>query len=238
MNKDLENIDNQEVVDEVSEIQSSEHDSGSEPVEVQQDSSYDESISVSEKSETEVTKKENSDMHWYVLRVMGGKEKKTVSFIEKEIDRLKMREHVSKILVPTEKVYQIRNGKKVSKERNFFPGYILIEANLIGEVPHALKNITNVLGFLGATKGGVPVPMRRNEINKILGRVDEMALTDEHVNIPFIVGESVKVIDGPFNSFHAEIEAIDEQKKKLKLMVKIFGRKTPLELNFMQVEKI
>ena len=232
MNKDLENIDNHEIVDEVSEIQSSE------PVELQKDSSFDESVSVSEKPETEATKKTKSDMHWYVLRVMGGKEKKTVSFIEKEIDRLKMREHVSKILVPTEKVYQIRNGKKVSKERNFFPGYILIEANLIGEVPHALKNITNVLGFLGATKGGVPVPMRQNEINKILGRVDEMALTDEHVNIPFIVGESVKVIDGPFNSFHAEIEAIDEQKKKLKLMVKIFGRKTPLELNFMQVEKI
>jgi len=182
--------------------------------------------------------KKDSNKKWYVLRVMGGKEKKTVAFIEKEIDRLKMQDHVSKILVPTEKVYQIRNGKKVSKERNFFPGYVLVEANLVGEVPHVLKNITNVLGFLGATKGGVPVPMRQSEINKILGRVDEMAITDEHVNIPFIVGESVKVIDGPFNSFHAEIEAIDEQKKKLKLMVKIFGRKTPLELNFMQVEKI
>ena len=186
----------------------------------------------------EVVEKSGNDKHWYVLRVMGGKEKKTVSFIEKEIDRLNMRDHVSKILVPTEKVYQIRNGKKISKERNFFPGYVLVEANLVGEVPHALKNITNVLGFLGATKGGVPVPMRQNEINKILGRVDEMALSDEHVNIPFIIGESVKVIDGPFNSFHAEIEGIDEQKKKLKLMVKIFGRKTPLELNFMQVEKI
>ena len=182
--------------------------------------------------------KSGNEKQWYVLRVMGGKEKKTVSFIEKEIVRLNMSDHVSKILVPTEKVYQIRNGKKISKERNFFPGYVLVEANLVGEVPHALKNITNVLGFLGATKGGVPVPMRQNEINKILGRVDEMALSDEHVNIPFIIGESVKVIDGPFNSFHAEIEGIDEQKKKLKLMVKIFGRKTPLELNFMQVEKI
>ena len=190
-------------------------------------------IAVSESNDLKQSKK-----HWYVLRVMGGKEKKTVSFIEKEIERLKMKDNVSKILVPTEKVYQIRNGKKISKERNFFPGYVLVEANLVGEVPHVLKNITGVLGFLGATKGGVPVPMRQNEINKILGRVDEMALSDEHVNIPFIVGESVKVIDGPFNSFHAEIEAIDEQKKKLKLMVKIFGRKTPLELNFMQVEKI
>jgi len=197
-----------------------------------------ENTEVVEGVSNEVVEKSGNDKHWYVLRVMGGKEKKTVSFIEKEIDRLNMRDHVSKILVPTEKVYQIRNGKKVSKERNFFPGYVLVEANLVGEVPHVLKNITNVLGFLGATKGGVPVPMRQNEINKILGRVDEMALSDEHVNIPFIIGESVKVIDGPFNSFHAEIEGIDEQKKKLKLMVKIFGRKTPLELNFMQVEKI
>ena len=181
---------------------------------------------------------EVENMKWYVLRVMGGKENKTVTFIEKEIDRLKLQEFVAQILVPTEKVYQIKNGKKVSKDKNFFPGYVLIEANLVGEVPHILKNVTNVLGFLGATKGGVPVPMRQSEINRILGKVDEMALTDESVSIPFVVGETVKVIDGPFNSFNAEIEGIDEQKKKLKLMVKIFGRKTPLELNFMQVEKI
>ena len=178
------------------------------------------------------------NMNWYVLRVMGGKEKKTVEFIEKEVDRLKMKDFVSQILVPTEKVYQIRNGKKISKEKNFFPGYVLVQAKLTGEVPHVLKNVTNVLGFLGSTKGGVPVPMRKNEINRILGKVDDMALADEQINIPFVVGENVKVIDGPFNSFHAEIEAIDEQKKKLQLMVKIFGRKTPLELNFMQVEKI
>ena len=190
-----------------------------------------------EKMEQE-QKVEDSSMKWYVLRVMGGKENKTVSFIQKEIDRLNLNEFISQVLVPKEKVYQIRNGKKVSKERNFFPGYILIEANLVGEVPHMLKNITGVLGFLGATKGGDPVPMRKSEINKILGKVDAMALTDENVSIPFVVGETVKVIDGPFNSFNAEIEGIDEQKKKLKLMVKIFGRKTPLELNFMQVEKI
>ena len=181
---------------------------------------------------------EIENMKWYVLRVMGGKERKTVSFIEKEIDRLGMQDFVTQILIPTEKVYQIRNGKKVSKEKNFFPGYVLVEANLKGEIPHILKNVTNVLGFLGATKGGVPVPMRKSEINKILGKVDEMALIDENISIPFVVGETVKVIDGPFNSFNAEIEDIDEQKKKLKLMVKIFGRKTPLELNFMQVEKI
>ena len=179
-----------------------------------------------------------SENNWYVLRVMGGKEKKTRLFIEKEIDRLNLNAFVSQILIPTEKVYQIKNGKKVSREKNFFPGYLLIEANLTGEVPHIIRGIQNVMGFLGSTKGGDPVPMRDAEINKILGRVDEMALIDENVSIPFIAGETVKVIDGPFNSFNAEIESIDEQKKKLKLIVKIFGRKTPLELNFMQVEKI
>ena len=179
-----------------------------------------------------------SENKWYVLRVMGGKEKKTKLFVEKEIDRLNLNEFVSQILIPTEKVYQIKNGKKVSREKNFFPGYLLVEANLTGEVPHIIKGVQNVMGFLGATKGGDPVPMRDAEINKILGRVDEMALIDENVSIPFIAGETVKVIDGPFNSFNGEIESIDEQKKKLKLIVKIFGRKTPLELNFMQVEKI
>jgi len=169
---------------------------------------------------------------------MGGKEKKAKLFVEKEIDRLKLNNFVSQILIPTEKVYQIKNGKKVSREKNFFPGYLLVEANLEGEVPHIIRGVQNVMGFLGATKGGDPAPMRDAEINKILGRVDSMALADENISIPFVIGETVKVIDGPFNSFNAEIEDIDEPKKKLKLIVKIFGRKTPLELNFMQVEKI
>ena len=175
---------------------------------------------------------------WYVVRVKGGQEKKISTYIEKEVNRLEWNDFVTQILVPTDKVYQIRKGKKVSKERNFFPGYVLIEANLVGEIAHTLRALPGVFGFLGEKKGGEPMPMRQSEINRILGKVDELAVSDEHINIPFIVGETVKVIDGPFNSFHAEIEGIDEQKKKLKLAVKIFGRKTPLELNFMQVEKV
>ena len=174
---------------------------------------------------------------WYVLRTIGGKEKKVKEYIENEIANAGLQEYVSQVLIPTEKVYQIRNGKKVSKERNFFPGYLLIEATLIGEIPHMLKNITNVIGFLGDTKGGDPVPMRQSEVNRILGRVDEMAENDEELNIPYVVGETVKVTDGPFNGFNGIIEEINEEKKKLKVMVKIFGRKTPLELSFMQVEK-
>ena len=174
---------------------------------------------------------------WYVLRAIGGKEKKVKEYIDNEIAVGDLKGYVDQVLIPTEKVYQIRNGKKISKERNFFPGYILIEAALVGEVAHTLRNFPNVIGFLGDTKGGDPVPMRQSEVNRILGRVDELAETDEELNIPYVVGETVKVIDGPFNGFNGTIEEINEEKKKLQVMVKIFGRKTPLELSFMQVEK-
>lgn len=174
---------------------------------------------------------------WYVLRAISGKEKKVKEYIENEIARGDLQKFVSQVLIPTEKVYQIRNGKKISKERNFYPGYVLIEASLEGEVTHILRNIPNVIGFLGDVKGGDPVPMRQSEINRILGKVDELAETAEEMNNPFLMGETVKVIDGPFNGFNGTIEAINEEKKKLQVMVKIFGRKTPLELSFMQVEK-
>lgn len=174
---------------------------------------------------------------WYVLRAISGKEKKVKEQIESEIGHLKMEEYVSQVLIPTEKIYQIRNGKKISKERSFFPGYVLIEAALTGEVPHILRNIPNVLGFLGTESGGSPTPLRMSEVNRILGKVDELAESEEEINIPYIVGENVKVIDGPFNSFSGVIEEVNEEKKKLKVSVKIFGRKTPVELSFMQVIK-
>ncbi len=188
--------------------------------------------------QTEVkTRMSESSKKWYVVRAISGQESKVKNYIEAEISHAKLSDHVAQVLIPKEKVFQIRNGKKVSKERNFFPGYILVEADLVGEVPHVIKNITGVIGFLGETKGGVPVPLRQSEVNRILGKVDELADADEEMNIPFIIGEAVKVIDGPFNSFSGIIEEINEEKKKLKVMVKIFGRKTPLELSYMQVEK-
>ena len=183
-------------------------------------------------SETEVT-----NLRWYVVRAISGKEKKVKEQLELEIDRLGMKEHVAQVLLPIEKIYQIKNGKKVSKERNLYPGYVFIEANLMGEIPHIIKNMSNVIGFLTDKKGGEPIPLRQNEVNRMLGRVDELAGGEAELNIPFVVGESVKVIDGPFNSFSGVIEEINEEKKKLKVMVKIFGRKTPLELSYMQVEK-
>jgi transcriptional antiterminator NusG len=172
---------------------------------------------------------------WYVVRAVSGKEKKVKEYIESEINRLGLQDFLSQVLIPTEKVYQVRKGKKISKERNYFPGYVLIEAALVGELTHIIRNIPNVLGFLGT--GNEPSPMRASEVKRILGKVDELAEQSEGINVPFIVGETVKVIDGPFNSFTGVIEEINEEKKKLKVMVKIFGRKTPLELNFMQVEK-
>jgi transcriptional antiterminator NusG len=172
---------------------------------------------------------------WYVVRAISGKEKKVKEYMESEINRLKLEDYISQVLIPTEKVYSVRKGKKISKERNYLPGYVLIEAVLIGEIPHIIKSIPNVIGFLGSK--GEPIPMRPAEVNRILGKVDELSDQNEEMNDPFIVGESVKVIDGPFNSFSGIIEEVNDEKKKLKVMVKIFGRKTPLELSFMQVEK-
>jgi transcriptional antiterminator NusG len=178
----------------------------------------------------------DTEKKWYVLRAISGKEKKVKELIENEVARLHLEDYVSQVLIPTEKVYQIRNGKKISKERIFFPGYVLVEAQLVGEIPHILRQIPNVLGFLG-TKGDEPTPLRLSEVNRILGKVDELAQSGEELTIPFFIGEPVKVIDGPFNGFTGVIEEVNEEKKKLKVMVKIFGRKTPLELSFMQVEK-
>jgi transcription termination/antitermination protein NusG len=178
---------------------------------------------------------EQEPKKWYVVRAISGNEKKVKQYIENEINRLGLKDFVSQVLIPTEKVYQIRKGKKVSKERNYFPGYVLIEAVLTGEIPHIIKNVPGVINFLGSK--GEAVPLRQSEVNRILGKVDELSEKEEELTTPFIIGETVTVIDGPFNSFSGVIEEINEEKKKLKVMVKIFGRKTPLELSFMQVEK-
>ncbi|MDP2089931.1 MAG: transcription termination/antitermination protein NusG [Flavobacteriaceae bacterium] len=180
----------------------------------------------------------DSVLKWYVVRAIGGQENKVKTYIENEVSRLGINDYIKQVLVPTEKVIQIREGKKINKEKVYFPGYIMIEANLSGEIPHIIKNIPGVIGFLGETRGGEPVPMRKSEINRMLGKVDELAIQNENVIIPFVMGETVKVIDGPFNGFDGTVEKVNEEKRKLEVMVKIFGRKTPLELSFMQVEKI
>jgi transcriptional antiterminator NusG len=175
---------------------------------------------------------------WYVVKAIGGQENKVKTYLDNEIVRLNLADYIETVLVPTEKVIQIRNGKKYNKERVYFPGYVMIQANLSGEIPHIIKSIPGVIGMLGDEKGGDPVPLRKTEINRMLGKVDELAIANENVMIPFIVGETVKVIDGAFNGFDGTVEKINEEKRKLEVMVKIFGRKTPLELSYMQVEKI
>ncbi|OQA00037.1 MAG: hypothetical protein BWY72_00010 [Bacteroidetes bacterium ADurb.Bin416] len=172
---------------------------------------------------------------WYVLRTVSGKENKVREYLEAEIKNSSLSEYISQVLIPTEKVYQVRNGKRVLKERSYLPGYVLLEATLVGEVMHELRNIPNVIGFLGGKDN--PQSLRESEVNRILGKVDELQETGEDFNIPYYVGESVKVNHGPFSGFSAVIEEVNNEKKKLKVMVKIFGRKTPLELGFMQVEK-
>ena len=176
---------------------------------------------------------------WYVIRAVTGTEKKVKANIENEVHlSLYIKDMVARVLIPTEKIYQIRNGKKVSKERNFFPGYVFIEAIMTGEVKHTLLSIPGVLGFVGCKrKIDEPIPLRPVEVTRMLGKVDELLEQDASYATQFIVGEEIKVIDGPFNTFTGIIEEVNAEKKKLKVMVKIFGRKTPLELSFMQVEK-
>ena len=175
------------------------------------------------------------DFKWYVVRAISGQEKKVKAMIESELHHEKLSKYVPEILIPTQKVYEIKNGKKTSKEKSYYPGYILIQAHLVGEVVPTIKSVNGVVGFLG--QDGEPVPMRKSEVNRIFGQVDETNQEGESNIEPFIVGEYVKVTDGPFSGFSGVIEEVNEDKKKLKVMVKIFGRKTPLELNYIQVEK-
>ena len=174
---------------------------------------------------------------WYSLRVISGKERKIKERIELEMQRSGWSNVVTQVLVPSEKVYKIRNGKKVILERNILPGYILVEAvqgKFTGEMVQAIANIPNVIHFLGRNN---PIPMQESEANRMLGKVDESKEIGESLIEPFIVGETIKIIDGPFNDFVGDIKEVNEEKKKLKVIVKIFGRGTEVELNFMQVEK-
>ncbi len=180
------------------------------------------------------------ELNWYVVRAISGQEKKIKNYLENEIERNNLTEYIPQVLIPSEKVYEMRNGKKRVRERNFFPGYVLVSADLSnGEAQHTITNIPGVIGFLGSGTGNskVPIPLRQSEVNRILGKVDEAEEYEEQLETPFIVGESVKVMDGPFSGFTGTVEEVFEERKKLNVMVKIFGRNTPVELNYFQVEK-
>jgi transcriptional antiterminator NusG len=172
---------------------------------------------------------------FYVLRAISGKENKVREYIESEMKNSDLGQYVTQVLIPTEKTYTIRNGKKVMKERAYLTGYVLVEANLVGEVAHRLRNVPNVIGFLGGSEK--PVPLRPAEVSRVLGTVDDLHEQEGDIELQYFVGETVKVTYGPFNGFTGVIEEVNAEKKKLTVMVKIFGRKTPLELSYVQVDK-
>ena len=172
---------------------------------------------------------------WYVLRTVSGKENKVKEFLESEMKKTDLGKYISQVLIPTEKTYTVRNNKKVMRERAYLPGYVLIEANLFGEAIHAVKNINYVAGFLPSTDN--PQPLSDMEVKRILGTMDELEEASNEMDVQYYVGENVKVINGPFSSFSGVIEEVSDERKKLKVMVKIFGRKQLLELGYMQVEK-
>jgi len=193
---------------------------------------------------------------WFVIRTISGQEKKVKQYLESEIKRQNLDRFVEDILIPTEKVIEVRNGKKRARERSYIPGYIFLKATAEGcvkpegssddssaltlnpEAIQLIKDVPGVVGFLGSEKGKVPNPLRDSEIAKILGKADELRDATETFDNPYVVGENIKVMDGPFNGFSGVVEEVHEEKKKLKITVKIFGRNTPIELDYLQVERM
>lgn len=180
---------------------------------------------------------------WYVLRVVSGKERSVKEYLDKDIARSGWVDIIKQVFLPMEKVYKVQNGKKVMREKNYFPGYVMLEVTdgkLTDDIVQHISNISNIMHFLTDGKGskGNIISLRKSEVNKMLGKVDEMNDLGVTISEPFIVGETIKIIEGPFNDFNGVIEEVNDEKKKLKVVVKIFGRSTPVELSYMQVEKL
>ena len=189
---------------------------------------------------SEIIEKESK---WYVLRVVSGKERSVKEYLDKDIARSGWTTIIKQVFLPMEKVYKVQNGKKVMREKNYFPGYVMLEVEdgkLSDDIVQHISNISNIMHFLTDSKGskGNIISLRKAEVNKMLGKVDEMNDIGVTINEPFIVGETIKIIEGPFNDFNGVIEDVNDEKKKLKVTVKIFGRSTPVELSYVQVEKL
>lgn len=182
-----------------------------------------------------------AETNWYVLRAVSGQEKKIKTYLENEITRQSLGDYIPQIIIPTEKIFEMRNGKKIVREKTLFAGYIFVEADIkYGEVAHLITSMPGVIGFLSWNDGKTsktPIPLRQGEIKRILGKMDEVVAVEESAPTSFTKGETIKVIDGPFSGFEGSVEEIFDDKKKLNVMVKIFGRNTPVELNYSQVEK-
>lgn len=172
---------------------------------------------------------------WYVINVYSGFERKAVQAILEQAEKKGLTDYIDELLVPSEDVIEVRRGKKVSKERQYFPGYILAKIHLNDEIWHLIKSVPRVASFLGAK--GRPQPISEKEVERILVQVKEAQEHPRH-GVTYEIGEQVRVIDGPFNSFTGQVEDVDDEKERLSVSVTIFGRATPVELEFTQVEKI
>ncbi|MCU0395140.1 MAG: transcription termination/antitermination protein NusG [Chitinophagaceae bacterium] len=186
---------------------------------------------------------QQQETKWYVLRVVSGKERSVKEYLDKDINRQGWADRIVQVFLPMDKVYKVQNGKKVMREKNFYPGYVFMEVvdgKLNEDMILHISNISNIMHFLTDGKGskGRIISLRKSEVNKMLGKMDEMSEQGISMSEPFIVGETIKIIDGAFNDFNGVIEEVNDEKKKLKVIVKIFGRSTPVELNYMQVEKL
>lgn len=170
-------------------------------------------------------------MKWYVIKTANGKEKQVKDALELRLGNFSK---TTELLIPSEKVYHTKNGKKYLREKNFYPGYLFVKSNAIGEIEHILKEIKQSHGFLGKER---PEPLRESEVEKMLGKIDEVAC-ETNAKFEYIKGENIIIIDGPFNSFNGIVKDVDHKRQKVKLNVKIFGRNTPLELNFDQIQKV
>ena len=193
--------------------------------------------------EVEITPPQLPDTKWYVLRVVSGKERSVKEYLDKDIARSGWTDIIKQVFLPMEKVYKVQNGKKVMREKNYFPGYLMLEVadgKLNDDIVQHVSNITNIMHFLTDGKGskGNIISLRKSEVNKMLGKVDEMNDQGAVLSEPFIIGETIKIIEGPFNDFNGVIEEVNDEKKKLRVTVKIFGRSTPVELSYVQVEKL
>jgi len=174
------------------------------------------------------------DVRWYVVRTFSGHENKVKNMIDLEVkDNEKLQQKIQQVLVPTEKVFEVRDGKKRSKTKNFFPGYLLLQAELDAQVKDFILSTPSVMGFLGPQNN--PNPLQPEEVKRIVGRINQDT-DEERIETIFRTGDLVKIIDGPFNNFSGSVEEVNEEKMKIKVLVSIFGRKTPVEIDFVQAE--
>jgi transcriptional antiterminator NusG len=173
------------------------------------------------------------DKKWYVVRTYSGHENKVKAYLENEVAQAGLGERITSVIVPSEKVFEVKDGKKKSKTRTFFPGYILVEAVLDKATQHLILNTPSVISFVGPKNA--PAPLQPTEVRRLIGKIEERKDV-EVIEVPFRTGDAVKVVDGPFNNFSGFVQEVNEEKMKLKVMVSIFGRKTPVELDFSQVE--